>query len=100
MILCHPDCTVGCGISPHQLIKRSWTLTTGGEFHPAPRTTDIIYRFLFMSIAIDMEFTLDKIFIICIIYFRYAPVVELADTMDLGSIATACRFKSCQVHQL
>ena len=30
----------------------------------------------------------------------YAPVVELADTMDLGSIARACRFKSCRAHQL
>ena len=27
-----------------------------------------------------------------------APVVELADTMDLGSIAQACRFKSCRAH--
>ena len=28
----------------------------------------------------------------------YAPVVELADTMDLGSIARACGFKSCRAH--
>ncbi len=30
----------------------------------------------------------------------YAGVVELADTIDLGSIAFACRFKSCHPHQL
>ena len=29
----------------------------------------------------------------------YAGVVELADTIDLGSIAFACRFKSCHPHQ-
>ncbi len=29
-----------------------------------------------------------------------ADVVELADTIDLGSIAFACRFKSCHPHQL
>ena len=29
----------------------------------------------------------------------YAGVVELADTIDLGSIAIACRFKSCHPHQ-
>ena len=28
-----------------------------------------------------------------------ADMVELADTMDLGSIAKACRFKSCYPHQ-
>ena len=28
-----------------------------------------------------------------------APVVELADTLDLGSSAKACRFESCQAHQ-
>ena len=27
-----------------------------------------------------------------------ADMVELADTMDLGSIAKACRFKSCYPH--
>ena len=27
-----------------------------------------------------------------------APVVELADTLDLGSSAKACRFESCQAH--
>lgn len=26
-------------------------------------------------------------------------MVELADTIDLGSIAPACRFKSCHPHQ-
>ena len=28
-----------------------------------------------------------------------ADVVKLADTIDLGSIASACRFKSCRPHQ-
>ena len=27
-------------------------------------------------------------------------MVELADTMDLGSIAQACRFKSCRAYQV
>ena len=31
---------------------------------------------------------------------RKAPVVKLADTPDLGSGARACRFKSCQAHQI
>lgn len=30
----------------------------------------------------------------------YAGVVELADTMVLGAIAQACRFKSCRPHHL
>ena len=29
----------------------------------------------------------------------FADVVKLADTIDLGSIAPACRFKSCHPHQ-
>ena len=29
----------------------------------------------------------------------YAPVVEFADTPDLGSGPQGCRFKSCQAHQ-
>ena len=29
-----------------------------------------------------------------------AGMVELADTMDLGSIGQPCRFKSCYPHQL
>ena len=29
---------------------------------------------------------------------EYAPVVELADTLDLGSSGRPCRFKSCQAH--
>ena len=29
-----------------------------------------------------------------------ADVVELADTLDLGSSARACRFKSCHPHQI
>ena len=29
-----------------------------------------------------------------------ADVVKLEDTMDLGSIARACRFKSCHPHHL
>ena len=30
---------------------------------------------------------------------RSAGMVELADTMDLGSIGQPCRFKSCYPHQ-
>ena len=29
-----------------------------------------------------------------------AGMVELADTMDLGSIGQPCRFKSCYPHQI
>ena len=29
-----------------------------------------------------------------------APVVELADTLDLGSNSKECRFDSCQVYHL
>ena len=29
----------------------------------------------------------------------YAGMVKLADTIDLGSIASACRFESCCPHQ-
>ena len=32
-------------------------------------------------------------------YCYYAEMVELADTMDLGSIGKPCRFKSCYLHQ-
>ena len=41
----HPDCTVGIGISPIRgraflnFARPSWTLTTGGEFHPAPKNS-------------------------------------------------------------
>ena len=31
---------------------------------------------------------------------RHADMVELADTLDLGSSARACRFKSCYPHQI
>ena len=31
--------------------------------------------------------------------FESAAVVELADTLDLGSSEKSCRFKSCQPHQ-
>ena len=30
-----------------------------------------------------------------LIFIRFADMVELADTPDLGSGARACRFKSC-----
>ena len=31
---------------------------------------------------------------------EYAPVVELADTLDLGFSGRPCRFKSCQAHHI
>ena len=31
---------------------------------------------------------------------RYAGVVELVDSLDLGSNARACRFESCHPHQI
>ena len=34
-----------------------------------------------------------------IIFLQYAPVVELADTLDLGSSARAWGFKSLLAHQ-
>ena len=36
----------------------------------------------------------------CIICKCYAGVAELADALDLGSSAHACRFKSCHPHQI
>ena len=31
---------------------------------------------------------------------KYADVVELVDSLDLGSNAQACRFESCHPHQI
>ena len=37
---------------------------------------------------------------ISFVIFIAAGVVKLADTLDLGSSARACRFKSCRLHQV
>jgi hypothetical protein len=31
----HPDYTVGFGITPNHAISSAWTITTGGDLHPA-----------------------------------------------------------------
>ena len=33
-------------------------------------------------------------------YMEYAGVVELVDSVDLGSSAKACRFESCRPHHI
>ena len=35
----------------------------------------------------------------CVFTIKYADVVELVDSLDLGSNAQACRFESCHPHQ-
>jgi hypothetical protein len=42
----HPDYTVGCGITPHQLALADYT--AGGELHPAPK----IFIFIFYIIHV------------------------------------------------
>ncbi len=37
---------------------------------------------------------------ISFVIFIAAGVVKLADTLDLGSSARACRFESCRLHQI
>lgn len=52
LYLLYPDYTVGIGISPIQLFflqNRSWTITTGREFHPAPEDEPyIIFVYIFI----------------------------------------------------
>lgn len=44
-ILSHPDFTVGNGIAPFQLLCSSQTITTGKEFHLAPKiVSHLVYR--------------------------------------------------------
>ena len=56
LYLLYPDYTVGIGISPIQLFlqNRSWTITTGREFHPAPEDEPYIILFTY-SLYISIQ---------------------------------------------
>ena len=62
-------------------IRQKWKVS---NFLPAPQNQASEQDVSFEDFAIE----------------EYADVVELVDSLDLGSNARACRFESCHPHQI
>ena len=61
------------------------------------KTKEKLFLFFIFLHSKYLFFTL-KILFSKFSFNKHADVVELADTQDLGSCASACRFKSCYPH--